>query len=102
MLAIAMAWLLQPCLLLLDEPSAGLAPLFVTEVFRTLKRLSADGLTLLVVEQNARSILRWCDDAYVLRNGQIVLHGSAADILADEETVKSYLRGAASAERIGA
>lgn len=93
MLAIAMAWLTQPRLLLLDEPSAGLSPLFVTEVFRTLKQLSAAGLTLLVVEQNARSILRWCDDAYILRNGQIVLHGSAAEILADEETVKSYLRG---------
>lgn len=99
MLAIAIGWLAQPRLMLLDEPSAGLAPLFVTEVFRTLKQLSNAGLTLLVVEQNARSILRWCDDAYVLRNGAIVLHGSAAEILADEETVKSYLRGVPTSHR---
>lgn len=91
MLAIALGWLTQPKVMLLDEPSAGLSPLFVTEVFRTLKNLVADGITLVVVEQNARSILRWCDYAYVLREGQIAFHGSAADILADEETVKGYL-----------
>lgn len=91
MLAIAIGWLAQPKLMLLDEPSAGLSPLFVTEVFRTLKNLVAAGITLVVVEQNARSILRWCDYAYVLREGQIAFQGSAAEILADEETVKGYL-----------
>lgn len=91
MLAIAIGWLAQPKLMLLDEPSAGLSPLFVTEVFRTLKNLVSAGITLVVVEQNARSILRWCDYAYVLREGQIAFQGSAAEILADEETVKGYL-----------
>jgi branched-chain amino acid transport system ATP-binding protein len=91
MLAMAMSWLARPRLMLLDEPSAGLAPRVVTEVFRTLKQLNQSGITLVVVEQNARSVLRWCDYAYVLREGQVAFQGAAADILADEETVKSYL-----------
>jgi branched-chain amino acid transport system ATP-binding protein len=91
MLAIAIGWLAQPRLMLLDEPTAGLSPLFVGEVLRTLKTLAADGLTLLVVEQNARSILRWCDYAYILREGSLVFQGRAEEILADEETVKGYL-----------
>jgi branched-chain amino acid transport system ATP-binding protein len=91
MLAIAMGWLKRPQLMLLDEPSAGLAPLFVAEVFRTLKELCRTGITLAVVEQNARSILRWCDYAYVLREGRVAFRGAAAEILQDEETVKGYL-----------
>jgi len=91
MVAIALGWLTQPTVMMLDEPSAGLAPIVVTEVFRTLQQLCAAGITLVVVEQNARSLLRWCDYAYILREGQIAFHGSAATILADEETVKSYL-----------
>jgi branched-chain amino acid transport system ATP-binding protein len=91
MLAIAIGWLSRPQLMLLDEPSAGLAPLFVTEIFKQLRRLCEDGITLVVVEQNARSILRWCDYTYILRGGQVAFQGTAADVLADEETVKSYL-----------
>jgi branched-chain amino acid transport system ATP-binding protein len=91
MLAIALGWLARPRLMLLDEPSAGLSPLFVKEIFRVLRQLCENGLTLAVVEQNARSILRWCDYAYILREGQIAFQGASADILADEETVKSYL-----------
>jgi branched-chain amino acid transport system ATP-binding protein len=91
MLAIALGWLSRPRLMLLDEPSAGLSPLFVKEIFRVLRQLCENGLTLVVVEQNARSILRWCDYAYVLREGQIAFQGTSADILADEETVKGYL-----------
>ena len=91
MLAIALGWLSRPKLMLLDEPSAGLSPLFVTEVFRTLKMLSETGITMAVVEQNARSILRWCDEAYILREGRLAFHGSAQEILTDEETVKEYL-----------
>lgn len=91
MLAIAMGYVSQPRLILLDEPSAGLAPLFVTEIFRQLRRLCDAGITLLVVEQNARSLLQWCDRAYILREGQVAFHGSAAATLADEETIKSYL-----------
>jgi branched-chain amino acid transport system ATP-binding protein len=91
MLAIALAWLGRPRLLLLDEPSAGLAPLVVKEIFRQLRALCDQGVTLVVVEQNARSLLRVCDYGYVLREGQLVFHGSAAGLLADEETAKSYL-----------
>ena len=92
MLAIALGWLARPRIMLLDEPSAGLSPLFVTEVFRTLRQLCDEsGITMVVVEQNARSILRWCDYAYVLREGQVAFQGSADDILNDEETVKGYL-----------
>jgi branched-chain amino acid transport system ATP-binding protein len=91
MLAIAMGWLKRPRIMLLDEPSAGLSPIFVNEVFRTLQGLGASGMTLVVVEQNARSILRYCDYAYVLREGRVAFQGSAAAILADQETVKGYL-----------
>jgi len=91
MLAIALAWLSRPRLMLLDEPSAGLAPLYVTGIFRLLRRLCESGITLVVVEQNARSVLRWCNYGYVLREGQVVFQGAAAAILADEETVKDYL-----------
>lgn len=91
MLAISIAFMPHPRLMLLDEPSAALAPVLVTEIFRTLRRLCERGITLVVVEQNARSLLRWCDYGYVLREGQIVFQGTAADILADEETAKSYL-----------
>ena len=91
MLAIAMAWLSHPQLMLLDEPSAGLSPLFVNEVFRKLRQLCEHGLTLIVVEQNARSLLRACDYAYVLREGQISLHNTATALLQDEATVKTYL-----------
>jgi branched-chain amino acid transport system ATP-binding protein len=91
MLAIALGWLSRPRLMLLDEPSAGLSPLFVKEIFRVLHSLCESGLALVVVEQNARSVLRWCDYAYVLREGQVAFQGTSADILADEETVKGYL-----------
>jgi branched-chain amino acid transport system ATP-binding protein len=91
MLAIALGWLPQPQIMLLDEPSAGLSPKFVSEVFRTLQQLAQAGMTLVVVEQNARSLLRWCDYAYLLREGQVAFQGSAHALLADEETVKNYL-----------
>ncbi len=90
MLAIALGWLSGPRLMLLDEPSAGLSPLFVKEIFRVLRQLCESGLTLVVVEQNARSVLRWCDYAYVLREGQVAFQGTSTDILADEETVKVF------------
>lgn len=91
MVAIALGWLTQPKVMLLDEPSAGLAPIVVTEVFRTLQMLCQSGITLVVVEQNARSLLRWCDYAYILREGRLSFQGTAEAILADEETAKSYL-----------
>ncbi|MCB0124382.1 MAG: ABC transporter ATP-binding protein [Caldilineaceae bacterium] len=91
MVAIALGWLTQPKVMLLDEPSAGLAPIVVTEVFRTLQLLCRTGITLVVVEQNARSLLRWCDYAYILREGRLAFQGTADEILADEETAKGYL-----------
>ncbi len=91
MLAIALAWLARPRIMLLDEPSAGLAPILVTEIFRQLRALCERGVTLVVVEQNARSVLRVCDYGYVMREGQIVFQGKSSDILADEETAKNYL-----------
>ncbi len=91
LLAIAIAWLARPRLMLLDEPSAGLAPLLVTEVFKTLKQLNQQGIGLGVVEQNARSVIKVCDHAYLLREGKVVFQGAAPALLADEELVKSYL-----------
>jgi branched-chain amino acid transport system ATP-binding protein len=91
MLAIALGWLSRPKVMMLDEPSAGLAPRLVTDVFRTLRQLCESGITMVVVEQNARSVLRWCDYAYILREGELAFEGSATEILADEETVKGYL-----------
>lgn len=91
MLAIAIAWLSRPSIMLLDEPSAGLAPVVALEVFSVLKELGQQGITLIVVEQNARRILQYCDHAYVLREGRLAFEGTAAECLADEETIKGYL-----------
>jgi ABC-type branched-subunit amino acid transport system ATPase component len=91
MVAIAIAWLTRPKIMILDEPSAGLAPIIASELFRILHDLSQKGLTLVVVEQNARRILHYCDYAYVLREGQLVFQGSAEQCLNDSETIKGYL-----------
>ncbi len=91
MLAIAIAWLSRPRIMLLDEPTAGLSPLLVTEVLRTLKEFAGQGMTVVVVEQNARSALQWCNYVYVLREGQLAFQGTAEACRADEEALKSYL-----------
>ena len=91
MLAIAIAWLGRPSIMLLDEPSAGLAPAVAGDVFRVLQDLRRQDITLVVVEQNARRILQYCDYAFVLREGQLAFEGSAEDCLNDEETIKGYL-----------
>jgi len=91
MLAIAIAWLSRPRVMLLDEPTAGLSPLLVTEVLRTLKEFTAQGMTVVLVEQNARSALQWCDHVFVVREGELAFQGSAEACRADEETLKSYL-----------
>jgi branched-chain amino acid transport system ATP-binding protein len=85
MLAIAMGWLGQPEVMLLDEPTAGLSPLYATEVFKTLQSLR-DRMALLVVEQNARSVLQWCDDVVILREGELVYSGDA-----DHDILHEYL-----------
>ena len=93
MLALARALMGAPKLLLLDEPSMGLAPLFVEEIFSIITELKRDGVTILLVEQNASAALDVADFAYVLENGHIVLHGPAAEIAANPKIVAAYLGG---------
>jgi branched-chain amino acid transport system ATP-binding protein len=93
MLAIARGLMSHPKLLLLDEPSLGLAPSIVKEVFKTIEMIKADGMTILLVEQNAKKALSICDYAYVLRNGKVVMEGSGKDLINDEEVQKIYLGG---------
>ncbi len=91
MLAIARALMSRPRLLLLDEPSLGLAPLVVRAIFQIIRDLHAAGVTILLVEQNASLALQNADRGYVLEAGQITIEGAAADLLADERVRKAYL-----------
>jgi len=88
MLSIGRALLLNPRLLILDEPSQGLAPLIVREVFRVVSRMRDEGISVLLVEQNARMSLEIADDAYVLDDGAIVYSGSSLELAADEDRVR--------------
>ncbi|WP_312454425.1 ABC transporter ATP-binding protein [Pseudescherichia sp.] len=94
MLAIARALMSRPRLLLLDEPSLGLAPLVVKQIFQILRELTQGGMTLFLVEQNANHALKLSDRAYVMVNGEIRLSGSGAQLLADPDVRKAYLGGA--------
>jgi branched-chain amino acid transport system ATP-binding protein len=91
MLAIARALMARPRLLLLDEPSLGLAPIVVEDILATLARLRSEGLTVLLVEQNARAALKIADRAYVLETGRIILSGAAEDLLQDRQVTRAYL-----------
>ena len=93
MLAIGRALMARPRLLLLDEPSMGLAPIFVQEIFHTLRQINRDGLTLFLVEQNVRQALRIADSAYVLETGRIVLQGTGRDLLDEPRVQAAYLGG---------
>ncbi len=97
MLSVARALLINPRLLILDEPSQGLAPLIVREVFRIVAQMRADGISVLLVEQNVRASLEVADHAYVLENGEIVYSGPAAELAADEERIHA-LAGASAEE----
>jgi len=97
MLAIARALMARPRLLLLDEPSLGLAPRLVSEVFAALARLRDEGLTLLLVEQMAEAALAIADRGYVLEQGRIVLSGTAEALRRDERVARAYLGAATSA-----
>ncbi len=91
MVAIARALMARPRLLLLDEPTMGLAPFLVKMILDTLVQLKARGITVLLVEQNARAALQIADRGYVLENGRIVLEGPAEDLLADQDVKRAYL-----------
>ncbi len=91
MLAMARAMMSKPKILLLDEPSMGLSPIFVNEIFDIIKNLHQSGITILLVEQNAKAALSIADRAYVLENGKIVLSGSASDLLNDSKVKEAYL-----------
>jgi branched-chain amino acid transport system ATP-binding protein len=91
MLAIARALVAKPTVMLMDEPSMGLAPKIVDEVFRVIEEIRASGTTVVLVEQNARRALRAADHGYVLQTGSIVHSGPAAELLADERIVEAYL-----------
>ena len=94
MLAMARAVMLNPDVVLLDEPSMGLAPILVDEVFRIIARLKAEGVTMLLVEQFAQAALNVADYGYVLENGSIAVHGPAASLRNDPKVVAAYLGGA--------
>jgi len=91
MLAIGRALMSHPKLLLLDEPSMGLAPLIVEKIFHTLETLRSDGITILLVEQNAQAALQVADFGYVFETGNVVLQGPAAELLKDQEVKRAYL-----------
>lgn len=93
MLAIGRALMARPQLLLMDEPSMGLAPLLVKEIFSIIKDINERGTTILLVEQNAHMALSIADKAYVIETGEIVLQGSAEQLLTSEDVKKAYLGG---------
>lgn len=97
MLAMARALMSRPSLIMMDEPSTGLAPLIVQEIFRVIVRLREEGKTVLLVEQNAKAALGVADRGYVLETGKVILQGSAQDLLANRDVQRAYL----GRERIG-
>ena len=93
MLAIGRALMGSPKLLILDEPSLGLAPLLIKDIFKTLVKIKEEGTTILIVEQNALATLKIADYAYVLELGKISMHGKSEDLLKDERLIAAYLGG---------
>ena len=99
MLAIGRALMAQPRLLMLDEPSLGLAPLVVQEIFAIVRRLREDGVAILLVEQNARAALESSDHGYVLETGEVALHGASNQLAADPRVQATYLGGTTDVDR---
>lgn len=98
MLAIGRAMMSNPRLLLMDEPSMGLAPLVVAEVFEVIRKLKETGVTILLVEQNAKMALKVCDRAYVLSTGNIVDEDTGENMMKKSSLVEAYLGGAKEGE----
>ena len=94
MLAVGRSLMSRPSLLMLDEPSLGLAPLIVKEIFSIIETLRQTGVTIVLVEQNARAALAVADEGYVLEMGEIGLHGKAADLAQDPRVIDTYLGAA--------
>ncbi len=92
MLAVGRALMSQPKLLMLDEPSLGLAPLVVRDIFQTITGLRKTGVPILLVEQNARAALEVADHGYVLETGDMVLDGPASELAGDSRVIETYLR----------
>ena len=91
MLALARAIANPPRLLLIDEPSLGLSPIMIAEAYKALRQFQADGMTILLVEQNVHGALRFAQRAYILKQGEIVAHGTGEGLLADPDMLKHYL-----------
>ena len=91
MLAVGRALMAQPQLLMLDEPSLGLAPRVAREIFQIISRLRSTGVAILLVEQNARAALQVADYGYVLETGEIILEGRASELSNDRRVIESYL-----------
>ena len=93
MLAMARALMSRPRLLLLDEPSMGLAPIMVERIFEVVRAVAQQGVTILLVEQNVRQALSIATRGYVMESGRVVLHDTAANLLQDTRVVEAYLGG---------
>jgi len=93
MLAVARALMSRPRLVMFDEPSLGLAPNFVEQVFKLVSEICADGTTVLMVEQNAYAALELCDRSYLLSTGEVMLSGTAEEMLANPDVRRIYLGG---------
>ena len=91
MLAVGRALMARPTLIMMDEPSLGLAPIVVQEIFNIIKKINARGTTVLLVEQNANMALRIADYAYVIENGRITMQGTGHELLSDEKVRAAYL-----------
>ena len=93
MLAVCRGLMSHPKILLLDEPSMGLAPIIVSQIYDIIQRIKESGITILLVEQNAQKALSICDYAYVLENGKIKLEGTGSELLNSDDVRKAYLGG---------
>ena len=91
MLAVGRALMSSPKLIMMDEPSLGLAPLVVQDIFSIIRQINSEGITVLLIEQNANMALKIADKAYVMETGRITMEGTGAELLADETIKEAYL-----------